>query len=79
MPVKNKSKNYRTPQQKQMIRKAFALNFQNDRNRMSQPQQKKVAFGELTHDVMKIVDESAKVKETEVFDKAPEEKKKGKI
>ena len=74
MPVKNKSRN-RTPEQKVMMKKAFASNFQNNRL----PQQKKVAFGELTHDVMKIVDESAKVKETEVFDKAPEEKKKGKI
>jgi len=40
---------------------------------------KKVSFGHLTHDVMKIVDESAKVKEKEVFDKAPATKKKDKM
>ena len=32
---------------------------------------KKVSFCQLTHDVMKIVDESAKVKEKDVFDKKP--------
>jgi len=55
--------------------------------------EKKVSFGHLTHDVMKIVDESAKVKEKDVFDKkakatpknaesktkAPVKKKKGKM
>lgn len=51
---------------------------------------KKVSFCQLTHDVMKIVDESAKVKEKDVFDKkpvaksrqatkAPVKKKKGKM
>ena len=74
MPVKNKSRN-RTAQQNEMIKKAFASNFQNNRAQLVAPVgQKKVAFGEMTHDVMKIVDESAKVKEKEVFDKAPKKK-----
>jgi len=38
--------------------------------------EKKVSFGHLTHDVMKIVDESAKVKEKDVFDKKPVAKSK---
>jgi len=40
--------------------------------------EKKVSFGHLTHDVMKIVDESAKVKEKDVFDKKPVAKSKTK-
>ena len=83
MPVKNKTKNYRTPQQNEMIKKAFASKNQKRRAQLVAPvghSERKVAFGEMTHDVMKIVDESAKVKEKEVFDKAPDRpgaKKKG--
>lgn len=79
MPVKNKSRN-RTPQQMEAIGKAVReKRLKSKQNLHVVPQQKKVGFGELTHDVMEIVDESAKVKEKEVFDKAPATKKKDKM
>ena len=39
---------------------------------------KKVSFGHMTHDVMKIVNESNKIDEKEVFDKPKKSKKKSK-
>ena len=70
-----------------MIKKMFndiniiMVKKKNSKTPIAPPQRdngKKVSFGHMTHDVMKIVNESNKIDEKEVFDKPKKSKKKSK-